>query len=129
MKELLLDGRAIDAILMLVALEAIVLSAIRLFWRRGPATVSLIGNLLSGAFLLIALRNAMTGGSPTMICLCLIGALFAHLADLVARWDAPLAQRTAVDAHARFRTTLSLRVDNPRIRPAPGAPASESSDE
>ena len=89
MSELIAGGRAIDWILGLVALEAVLLIALRAFTGRGPAPLSFLGNLLSGAFLLLALRNALAGGSLLTIWLCLIGALIAHVADLFVRWETP----------------------------------------
>ena len=119
MSELIAGGRAIDWILGLVALEAVLLIALRAFTGRGPAPLSFLGNLLSGAFLLLALRNALSGGSLLTIWLCLIGALIAHVADLFVRWETPASSAAA--ASASVRTTLSLRVSNARVRPAPRA--------
>ena len=42
--------------------------------------------LLAGAFLLLALRAALTGASWIPVALWLLAALFAHLVDLVRRW-------------------------------------------
>jgi hypothetical protein len=128
MADFLLDGRAIDGILALVACEGVGLIAIRLLWRRGPPTAALIGNLLSGGFLLVALRNALIGGSAALIGLCLTGALIAHLADVLARWETPATRKSTLDARAPVRATLSLRVDAANLRTAPRARKSESSD-
>ena len=129
MSELIAGGRAIDWILGLVALEAVLLIALRAFTRRGPAPLSFLGNLLSGAFLLLALRTALAGGSLLTIWLCLIGALIAHVADLFARWETPASTRASRLHPAPVRTTLSLRVSKARVRPAPRAQKEESSDE
>ena len=129
MSELIAGGRAIDWILGLVALEAVLLIALRAFAGRGPAPLSFLGNLLSGAFLLLALRNALSGGSLLTIWLCLIGALIAHVADLFVRWETPASTRASLLPPAPVRTTLSLRVSNARVRPAPRAKKEESSDE
>jgi len=134
MAEFLLDGRAIDWILGLVALEAVALALLRHLWRRGPSPLALVGNLLSGAFLLLALRNALAGASPGLIGLCLAGSLVAHLADLAARWESPADAAGPRSAAARVRATISVRVDKPPVRqssfpdPAPRAPKDESSD-
>ena len=125
MSELIAGGRAIDWILGLVALEAAALIGLRAFTGRGPAPLAFLGNLLSGAFLLLALRNALAGGSLLTIWLCLIGALIAHVADLFARWEIPAARRQP----ASVRTTLSLRVSKARVRPPPRAQKEETSDE
>ena len=129
MTELIAGGRAIDWILGLVALEAAALIALRAFTGRGPAPLSFIGNLLSGAFLLLALRNALAGGPLLVIGLCLIAALIAHLADLFARWENPAARRPSPTGPAQVRTTLSLRVSKARPRPTPRAQKEETSDE
>ena len=134
MAEFLLDGRAIDWILGLVALEAAGLALLRQVWRRGPSLLALVGNLLSGAFLLLALRNALAGASPGLIGLCLAASLIAHLADLTARWENPAFGARAQGVAARLSATISVRVDKPPVRhssftdPAPRAPKDESSD-
>lgn len=133
MAEFLLDGRAIDWILGLVAIEGVALALMRQFGRQGPAALALVGNLLSGAFLLLALRNALAGASPGLIGLCLTGALIAHLADLAARWERR-EDRAPPQSAARVRATISVRVDKAPVRrstfsePAPRAPKDESSD-
>jgi hypothetical protein len=115
MAEFLQDGRAIDWILALVALEAAALLARRALRARGPKPLSFIGTLLSGAFLLLALRNALAGGSPLVIWLCLTAGLVAHVADLVSRWE-DLPER-----RAPMRATLELRVSKAHLRAAPPA--------
>ena len=134
MAEFLLDGRAIDWILGLVALEAVALALLRQLGRRGPSLLTLVGNLLSGAFLLLALRNALAGASAGLIGLFLTGSLIAHLADLAARWESPAGATPSPGAAARVRATISVRVAKPPVRhssfsdPAPRAPKDESSD-
>jgi len=83
---LVLSGLAIDAILVLVLLEAIVLSALHLRTRRGIAPADLLPNLLAGAFLLLALRAALTAARWEWIALALSAAFAAHLTDLARRW-------------------------------------------
>jgi hypothetical protein len=121
MAEFLLGGRAIDWILGLVAVEAVVVIALGAFGR-GPALLPLLANLLSGAFLLLALRSALSGGSSASIYLCLSASLIAHLADLFGRWDHS-ASRSASAAQTR-----ALRAVKALIRPAPGASTEESPD-
>jgi hypothetical protein len=121
MAESLLDGRAIDWILGLVAVEAIGVIALGSFGR-GPAPLPLLANLLSGAFLLLALRGALSGGSLAPIYLCLSASLIAHLADLFGRWDHS-ASRSAFAAQAQ-----ALRAVKALIRPAPRASTEESPD-
>ena len=50
------------------------------------AAGDLVGLLLAGAFLLLALRAALTGAPWPSIAIWLLAALIAHLADLVRRW-------------------------------------------
>lgn len=85
MAELFASGRIVDVALALVALEAAALLAWR--WRRsrGPSSLALIGNLASGAFLMLAVRAALTDADWTIVAACLLGALLAHLADLRLR--------------------------------------------
>ncbi|WP_424360943.1 hypothetical protein [Methylocystis parvus] len=78
----------VDAILALVALEAAGILALRAFRGAGPEPVAFLCNLFAGAFLLLALRHALAGGSVYAIALSLAFALAAHLADLALRWDA-----------------------------------------
>ena len=80
------DGSAVDMILALMLIEALVLAAYRWRTRRGIAIRDLVGMLLAGAFLLLALRAALTGGSWSQIAVWLLAALIAHLADLARRW-------------------------------------------
>lgn len=85
MSALFADGRAVDLILLLMLIEGAVLAAYR--WRtgRGLAIASLAAMLLAGAFLLLALRAALTGAPWTDIALWLMAALAAHLFDLGRR--------------------------------------------
>ncbi|WP_158045497.1 hypothetical protein [Skermanella pratensis] len=85
MEELFAGGRIIDAILVLVAIEAAALTA----WlgRRGRARLAraLLPNLASGACLMLALRTALVDGWWGWIALSLAGSLAAHVLDLAAR--------------------------------------------
>ncbi len=86
MAELFASGRLVDLILLLVVLEA---AALLLYWHRagrGVAAFDLLPNLCAGAFLLLALRAALTGGGWMLACSCLAAAGLAHLADLYRRW-------------------------------------------
>jgi hypothetical protein len=116
----LLTPRAIDWIIALVAVEALAILALRASGR-GPAALPFAANLLSGAFLLLALRGALGAASPAMIGLCLSGALIAHIADLFSRWEG--------SAHpSQMRATLTMRASKPLVRPAPSARTDEPSD-
>ncbi|GJE54667.1 MULTISPECIES: hypothetical protein [Methylobacterium] len=85
MPELFASGRIVDGILVLVALEAVALLVWR--WRRGrgPSPLALIGNLASGASLMLAVRAALTGADWTVIAGFLLASLVAHLTDLCLR--------------------------------------------
>ena len=86
MAELFASGRLVDLILALVVVEA---AALILYWRRfggGVAPFDLLPNLCAGAFLLLALRAALTGGGWMPASGCLAAAGLAHLADLYRRW-------------------------------------------
>jgi hypothetical protein len=82
----LLDGRAVDLIIALVAIEGCGILAWRAMTGRGPPAAIILPNLLAGASLLLALRVALTGASPGAIAICLAAAFAAHGADLAMRW-------------------------------------------
>jgi hypothetical protein len=82
-------GLLIDAIVALVALEAVLLVAARKWLGRGPPCASSVANCAAGAALLLALR-AVIGAAPfAVVGLCLLAALVAHAADLALRWTGP----------------------------------------
>ncbi len=86
MAELFASGRLIDLILGLVVVEAIALTVMHRVTGKGVAPRDLVGLLLAGAFLLVAVRFALTGAEWTWIGFWLALALIAHLADLALRW-------------------------------------------
>jgi hypothetical protein len=86
MAELFASGRLIDLILGLVLVEAITLTILHRLTGKGIAPRDLLGLLLAGAFLLVALRAALSGAEWFWIGLWLGFALIAHLADLAMRW-------------------------------------------
>lgn len=79
------SGRIVDAILLLVALEAILLLALRLRTGRGPAPFPMLCNLGSGAALMLALRAALVGADWPVVAACMLAALATHLGDLASR--------------------------------------------
>jgi hypothetical protein len=85
MAELFATGRIVDLILVLVVLEAAWLLLRHRRTGRGPAPADLLGNLLSGALLMLAVRGALVGAAWPWIALCLAGSVVAHLADLRRR--------------------------------------------
>ncbi len=76
----------IDAILVLVVLEAAGLTALHRTTGRGLAPATLLPTLLAGALLLAAMRLALGGAAFPWVGLCLLGAGLAHVADLRRRW-------------------------------------------
>ena len=79
------SGRIVDAILVLVVIEAIVLLALRQRTGRGPAPVQLLCNLGSGAALMLAVRAALVQAPWPVVAGWMLASLAAHLADLVPR--------------------------------------------
>lgn len=86
MADLFSSGRIVDLIILLVALEAIALSVYRRRAGRGIPLLDLLPNLLSGVFLLLAVKAAMLALPWPSIASALFAALLAHLSDLVRRW-------------------------------------------
>lgn len=78
---------ALDAILILVLVEALALPAWRARTGRGVPTRALLPNLAAGFFLMLAVRIALAPQlGPWPIAACLTCALVAHLVDLAMRW-------------------------------------------
>jgi hypothetical protein len=86
MAELFASGRLIDLILGLVLVEAAVLTVFHRRTGKGVAPRDLVGLLLAGGFLLLAVRAALVGAAWVWVGLWLTLALLAHLADLTMRW-------------------------------------------
>lgn len=86
MADLFASGRLIDLILALVVIEAIALTLVHRLTGTGVAPHDLIGLLLAGAFLLVAVRLALTDADWVWIGFWLGLALCAHLVDLAMRW-------------------------------------------
>ena len=123
MSALFADGRYVDALLALVALEAAGLAALR-FWRgQGPQFMSAACTLVAGAFLLLALRAALDGAAPEAIALALLGAGIAHACDLGLRWSPANPQ-----AARPLPATLTLKTRAPDKRATRDTSANEVSD-
>jgi hypothetical protein len=76
----------IDAILLLVALEAAALLVLWGWWRTGIAPSRALPMLGAGACLLLAMR-AILAGQPWRVSALWLGLSFiAHLADVAGRW-------------------------------------------
>lgn len=86
MAELFANGRLVDFILIVVALEAAILLFYWARLRQGIAPMDLLPNLCAGAFLLLALRTTLAGGGWMIASLCLAAAGLAHLVDVYRRW-------------------------------------------
>jgi hypothetical protein len=82
------SGHLVEAILGLTVFEWLALAAYHRHTGRGVAPQHFSRNLLSGMFLLLALRQALTGAWWGWIAACLLASLLAHLADLARRWVA-----------------------------------------
>lgn len=80
------NGHLIDAIMVLTILEGIGLAAYGRATGRGVAFPALWRNLLSGLFLMLALRTALVEGWWGWISACLAASLLAHLSDLRRLW-------------------------------------------
>lgn len=82
----LADLTLADLVLAFMAVEALVLVILHRRTGRGIETVDLVGMLVPGLCLLLALRVALSGGGALWVALCLLAALPAHLLDLSRRW-------------------------------------------
>lgn len=86
MADLFASGHIVDAILVLVGLEALLLLSLRARRGGGPAPASLLANLASGAALMLSLRAALTGAAWPAVAAWLSVALCAHLAEMTLRF-------------------------------------------
>lgn len=86
MAELFASGRIVDLILALTLLEGIALALYHRRTGRGPTLGSIVGTLLPGLFLMLAVRGAIVGEEWIWLALYLLAALVAHLMDLARRW-------------------------------------------
>jgi len=126
MADMTINAALIDWILALVALEGAAVLGWRALSGRGPQPLAFLSNLVVGAFLLIALRGAVSGASGAWIAACMFAGCLAHFVDLVARWGDGSRHATSDPAQPNIRATLSLRASPNRIRPAPPAPKDEA---
>jgi hypothetical protein len=86
MAPLFASGRIVDLILIFTVVEIAVMAIYRRRTGHGVPTTDLAFNLLSGLFLLGALRCALAGSWWGWIGACLFGSLIAHATDLWRRW-------------------------------------------
>jgi hypothetical protein len=82
MESLVTSGRIVDIILAIILIEYL---ALCLYLGRSAPWLALAGYLASGAFLLLALRVALTDGSWVWIAAFLAGAGVVHAIDLRSR--------------------------------------------
>jgi hypothetical protein len=75
-----------DVVLGCVVLEAAMLFLLHRLMGSGPGLGRLWPTLLSGFFLVVALRLAVTEGAVPAFSAALLGALAAHATDLRRRW-------------------------------------------
>ncbi len=81
-----LEPHPVDAILLLLLLEAAGLVLWNRLGGRGPEPRRVLPTLAAGFCLLLALRACLQGAAAPLVALCLAAALAAHLVDLVGRW-------------------------------------------
>ncbi|MFO1323623.1 MAG: hypothetical protein U1F15_06125 [Burkholderiales bacterium] len=86
MEALVAGGRVVDLILVLLVAEGALLAVVHRRTGRGPGIGALVPGLLAGAFLLLALRAALTGAAAMAIGAWLACAFAAHVADVVLRF-------------------------------------------
>ena len=76
------SGRLVDVALIVIALELVVLLVRP---PRGLRPLDVVGQVLAGAFLMLALRLTVTGQDVRWILLALTASFPAHVFDLVRR--------------------------------------------
>jgi hypothetical protein len=86
MAELFASGRVVDLLLLLLALEGLLLIAWHRRSGRGIPPAEVLGFLLAGACLMLALRAALTGAGWQMVGLWLALGGVAQAYDLWRRW-------------------------------------------
>ena len=80
------DGSLLLGIVALIGVEALLL--LYLWYARGMGLAPRVwvGNLVSGALLMMAVRSALLDQPWILVAFWLLFALFAHLLDVFARW-------------------------------------------
>jgi hypothetical protein len=85
MNDFVASGRIVDAVLVVMAIEAVVLIVRRAISGRGIETQALLRALAPGIGLLLAVRAALTGESWGVVAACLSVAGILHVFDLAYR--------------------------------------------
>jgi hypothetical protein len=80
------SGLAADLILLVLLAEAALLLAWHRRGGRGPGPRAVLGIVLPGLALVLALRFALTGAAWPWVALALVAAFAAHLFDLATRF-------------------------------------------
>jgi hypothetical protein len=89
MKEMLSGAAIVDVALAVIVLEFIALLVMARRDARGLRVVDLVGQLLAGAMLLLAVRSALTRADERWTILFLSASFPAHVFDLVRRRRSP----------------------------------------
>jgi hypothetical protein len=84
--QLFANGRIVDLMIALLAVEAAAILIYRRWRGGGIAPAALLTNFGAGLSLMLALRAGLTGAGTQQLALCLAGALVFHVADLAVRW-------------------------------------------
>lgn len=82
-----IEPHPVDAIFLLLLLEAAGLVLWHRLGGRGPEPRRILPTLAAGFCLLLALRACLVDAPAPLVALCLAAALAAHLADLAGRWS------------------------------------------
>ncbi|WP_322514017.1 hypothetical protein SR870_13220 [Rhodopseudomonas palustris] len=86
MSDLFTRGVVVDAVLIVLVLEAFVVVGYWLWKKRGIAPADFLPGMISGALMLLALRAVLAGAGWLAPTLCLMAAGLAHLIDVRRRW-------------------------------------------
>ena len=80
------NGSLLLGIVVLIALEGLGIHWLERRGRSGLRLREVLGNLVSGAALMLAVRAAMLDEPWSIVAAWLLLALLAHVADLMVRW-------------------------------------------
>ncbi|MEL7296132.1 MAG: hypothetical protein AAGJ86_00650 [Pseudomonadota bacterium] len=80
------NGRIVDLMLVVVAIEVCVLLAYRARTGRGLSVPAVIYNIGAGGSLMVALKLKFAGVAWHWLAVALIAALVFHVSDIAYRW-------------------------------------------
>jgi len=86
MSDLFTSGVFVDAVLIVLIVEALAVVGYWLWRKRGIAPADFLPGMVSGALMLLALRAVLAGVGWFTPTLCLMAAGGAHLIDVLRRW-------------------------------------------